>query len=166
MPRAILHAQSAECPGQRIAAIRIDIGGQRFETRAFGQKVAPADAMADRGIAPLQKRHCGIDRGEITVEFPIESLHPRAALFLWQGFDALANRPQSVTREQAQNQRQRQILLCGVKPARAQETRQVSGRRIGRIELRHRRDDGQDAPGIHHCLMPPQAIPAPHFWHC
>ncbi|MCG2947230.1 hypothetical protein KZ309_25465, partial [Escherichia coli] len=52
---------------------------------------------------------------------------------------------QAVGRQQAQDQRQRQVFLRGRDAAGAQEAGQVGGGRVWRIELRHRRDDGQHA---------------------
>ena len=47
MPRPVLHAERAEGPGQRIATLVVDVVVERGEARAFGQKLAAADAMAD-----------------------------------------------------------------------------------------------------------------------
>ena len=148
VPGAILHPECAECPGQRIAAIRIDIGVEWLEAWPFGKKVAAADAMPDRRVAPLQESHGRFDRRQIAIEDPIEGLHPLRALLRRRRRDALAHRQQSVAREQAQHQGQSEILLHRVDAARTQETGQIGRRRIGRVELRHRRDDGEDAHGL------------------
>jgi hypothetical protein len=60
MPRPVLHAERAEGPGQRVAAFVVDEDIERGETRPFGQKIAAADAMADRRVgAPAGRRRPG-----------------------------------------------------------------------------------------------------------
>jgi hypothetical protein len=54
----------------------IDIGVERLEARAFGQEVAPGDAVRNGRIAPLQEGHRGFDRGEVALELALEGLHP------------------------------------------------------------------------------------------
>ena len=60
----VLHAERAKGPGQRITAVVVDVFVERGEARSFGQEIAPADAMADRRVAPLQEGDGRGDGGE------------------------------------------------------------------------------------------------------
>ena len=53
MARAVLLAQRAKGPGQRVGSLRIAIDIKRGKTWPFGQKAAPCNAVAERGVAPL-----------------------------------------------------------------------------------------------------------------
>jgi len=144
----VLRTERAEGPGERAAAVGVLEGIERREARAFGQEGAAADAVRQRGVAALQKRQRRRDGGGVTGVVGLEGLHPRRALGGGQRGDARVHAGQAVARQQFQRQRQRQILLHRVDPARAQEAGQVGGRRIRGVELRHRRDDGQDTNGL------------------
>ena len=53
--RAVVRAQRTEGPGQRIAAIVVDIGVERHEARPLGQEAAAGDAVHQRRVAALQE---------------------------------------------------------------------------------------------------------------
>jgi hypothetical protein len=142
---AVGHAQRAEGPGQRIAALVVDIHVERGEARALGQEGTAGDAVRERRIAPLEEGHGNIDAWPGSPR-SAPGRRPRAACgFAGSAFGDLADRLQARRREQAQHQRQRQVFLHRGYPARTQETGQVGGGRIGRVELRHRRDEREHA---------------------
>ena len=80
MAGPVLHAEGAEGPGQRVAAlviVGVDIDIERLEARPFREEIPPADAVAHAGVTPLQEGHSGGDGGQITVELLREGLDPR-----------------------------------------------------------------------------------------
>ena len=72
-----------------------------------------------------------------------EKIHACTALFnsLLQGL--FTHLKQTFGREQVQHQGQGQIHLMRIHALAAQKTCEVSRGRVGRVELRHRRDDAQ-----------------------
>lgn len=129
----------------------VDIGIEGVETRPLGQKGAAADAVGEGGVTALQEGDGRFDRRQVALEVFQEAGYALAAARCWQCLSVGAHGFEPVTREQPQHQRQRQVFLQRVEAARSQEAGEVSGGRIGRVELRHRRDDGEDAQtGIGH----------------
>ncbi len=129
---------SAESPGQRVAAAIVGIGIEGAEARSFGQVVARADAVTQRGIAPLQEGDGGVDGAEVGVAVVEKVVDRGGALGLGQLQSLHLDSRQPFSGEQAQHERQGQILLHRIDPARAQEARQVRRRGVRRVELRHR----------------------------
>ncbi|MNL13670.1 hypothetical protein D3C87_1345830 [compost metagenome] len=142
---AVLQPQRAEGPTQRVAAVFVHVDVQRAETRAFGQEVAAHDAVGQRGIAPLQECDRWPDGGQVARLHRHERLDGGRVLVKRQRVDPIRHGAQALRRQQAQHQRKRQVFLHRVHVARTQETGQVGGGGVGRIQLRHRRDDGQHA---------------------
>ena len=143
VPRAVVQAERAEGPGERVAAVFGHVDVKRFEARALGQKGAAADAVRGGRVAALQERDRRRDRREVAVELRVEApSRCGVRLRCGQRVDAFAHRAQAGRREQFEHQRQREVFLRRMDVARAQEAGQVGGRRVGRVELRHRRDDG------------------------
>ncbi|MNL18715.1 hypothetical protein D3C87_1398720 [compost metagenome] len=142
---AVMQAQRAECPTQGIAAIFVHVHVQRAEPRALGQEIAAHDTVRQGGIAALKKRDRRPYRGQVAGLHGHEGLDRRRVLCNRQRVDALRHGPQAVHGQQPQHQGKRQVFLERCHPARAQKAGQVGGGRIRRIQLRHRRDDGQHA---------------------
>ena len=140
---AILHPQAAESPGQGVIAIRVDVDIEGVEARSFGQKLPSGDTIGQAGVTPLQESDNRNNAGEIAFECFQEGSKQRRAPR--QRLDAGAHRLQPLRRKQAQHQPQGEIFLHRVQSARTQETGQVRRRWIRGVELRHRRDDRQDA---------------------
>ena len=70
-----------------------------------------------------------------------EKIHTGTAFGFGQCQGFAMNFRHAFRREQIQDQLEGQIFLCGSDAARTQKARQVGRRRVGRVELRHRRDD-------------------------
>ena len=141
---AVGQAQHAEGPGQRVAVfLAADVVVQRGEARALGQQGAGVDAVRQHRVAPLQEADHRADGGAVGVEVPEEVRHLPAGPGLLAG--GVVQAVQALGREQVQHQAQRQVGLGRGHPARAQETGQVGGGRVRRVELRHRRDDAEHA---------------------
>ena len=141
----VVQAQGAKSPAQRVAALLMNIDIERGEARPFGQEAAAHDAVRQRAVAPLQKGNGGANGGQIPVLLRGKALHRRALLFGGHRIDPGGHCAQTFRREQAQHQRQRQVLLRRRNAARAQKPREVGGRGVRCVELRHRGDDGQHA---------------------
>jgi len=144
--RPVLLTQGAKGPGQGVAAfivhvIRIECG----KARAFRQQAASSDAVAQRGIAPLQESDGGRDGAVVALEMVEEKIHAGAARRLGLCPGACLHLQQTVGREQRQHQLERQIVLHRVHPLATQKARQVGGGRVRRVELRHRWDEAQHA---------------------
>jgi len=131
-----------------VAAIIVHIDIDRGEARPFRQEVAGVDAVGQRGVPALQEGDGRRHGGQVTVELRIEGPKGLGAFALGHGLHAGLDGDQALAREQGQHQRQRQVFLHGIDPTRTQEARQVGGRGVRRVELRHRRDDGQHAQGL------------------
>ena len=143
----VVQSQGPESPAQRIAAFLVLIHIERGKARAFGQKVAPHDAVGQRGVSPLQKSNRGRNRGQIALLLCDKGLHGRRVLPGRQAPDALGHGAQAIWREQLQHQGQGQVFLRGGDAARAQKAGQIGRGGVGSVELRHRRNDGQHAGG-------------------
>ena len=148
MACAVLQAHGAEGPAQRVAALALE-GGVRIilidrgESRAFGQEGTGVDAVCQGGVSALQERDRGLDRGTVAGERFKEVGHAGRV------FDAavqgrLTQLVQPRPRQHTQHQLQRQIVLFGLNTPRSQEARDIGGAGVGRVELRHRRDEAQD----------------------
>ena len=149
MARPVLDAEHAEGPGQRVAAVLVGIDVERGEARPLGQELAAGDAVADRRVVPLQEGDGRGDGGEVALEVLGKAVQRRAALALRNGLDALVDGAQAGQRKQFEHQPERDVVLHRHDAARAQEAGQVGGRRVGRVELRHRWDERQDARRVH-----------------
>ena len=150
MARPVLDAEHAEGPGQRVAAVVVDVDVERGEARSLGQEIAAGDAVPDRRVAPLQEGDGRGDGGEVAVELFVEAAQAGRAFFGRDGGHAPTDLAQSVGRKQVKHQRQRDVGLRRRNPARAQEAGQVGGRRVGHVQLRHRRDEREDAGAAGH----------------
>jgi hypothetical protein len=110
---AVGHAQRAEGPGQRIAALLDRHTASSAAKRGpSGRKARPAMRCASDGSRPWRKATANIDAGPVVLEARQEGGHARRAA-AWPGwhFGDLADRLQAGGREQAQHQRQRQVFL-------------------------------------------------------
>ena len=145
MARPVLHTERAKGPGQRVAAFIVDEDIERFETRPLGQKIAAADAMADRRVAALQEGDGRGDGGQITLELLVKTTQGSRTFFGRHDFHPLVHLAQACRRKQFQHQLERDVVLCCFNSPRSQKAGQIGRRRIGRVELRHRRDDGKNA---------------------
>ena len=145
MPCAIVQAERAEGPGQRVAAVIVDVDIERGKARSFRQEAAADDAVRDRRIGALQKRDRRRDRRAIRRELLAKRIDTRRDRSGRQCIDAGLDPVQSSDAEQFQHQRQRQVRLHRGDAVAAQEAGQVGGGRVGRVQLRHRRDDRQHA---------------------
>jgi hypothetical protein len=160
--RAVVQAQGAEGPGHGVAAVGVDVDVQRREARALGQEAAAADAVRQRGVTALQEGDGRLERLQVGVEPFAERCDRRAAALAGQRVDGGLQRLQPGGRQQFQDQRQRQVLLRRRHAARAQEAGEVGGRRIRRVQLRHRRDERQhtgDGGGDGHGAVGRPGIP-------
>ncbi len=110
---AVLQAQGAKGPAQRVAAFLVHIDIERGKARPLGQKVAADNAVRQRRVAPLQEGDGGRNGGQITLMLPQKGLHRRAVLPHRQRLYHLQHLAQALGREQAQHQRQRQVFLHG-----------------------------------------------------
>ncbi len=149
MPCLVLHAQRAKGPGQRVAAavahVHVVVGVQRRKARAFRQQAARGHAVRQRGVAPLQVGDGRADAAAVGAKLVQKGVHAARAPCFGLGQRTAAHGRQPGGREDFQDQRQRQVFLHGADTARAQEAGEVGGGRVGRVELRHRRDEAQDA---------------------
>ena len=141
MAGAILHAEGAECPGQRVAAVRIDIDVERRKTRPLGQEAAASDPMGEAWVVALEKTDGAADSGQVVLATFLKRARQRPSLLLRQCRDGSEELPQSDRRKQPQHQRQGEIVLPGIDVARAEKTREVGRRWVGNVELRHRRHE-------------------------
>jgi len=92
-------------------------------------------------VAALQEGQRRPDGGPVAVEFGVE-LGQRGRAFLGRdGAQLVAQGVEPGRREELQHQPEGQVVLAGVHAAGAQEAGEVGGGRIGRVELRHRRDE-------------------------
>ena len=161
MTRPVLHPQAAKSPGQRITACIIAIRINGGKARAFGQVAAAVDAMGQGRVAALQEGDDRGNGGQVATVMVCEKMDCRAACCRRERFHLGENRYKPVPRQQAQHQRQSQVFLHGLQAARAQESGQIGGGRVGRVELRHWRDDGQhahDRMGFHGCRRSQTAL--------
>ena len=150
MAGAVVQAQRTEGPAQRVATAVVGVLIQSSKPPALGQQAAVGNAVGQGAVTPLQKRNHPPDGGGIGLELSQKVLHLRTALFGRQGQRGSFHLRQALHAQQPQHQRQRQIGLHRIHPARPQKTRDVGGGRVGRVELRHRRDDGQHAAWVTH----------------
>ena len=157
--RFVLHAERAKGPGQRVAAAVVCVCIERGKTWAFSQQAARGDAVGQGRVAALQVGHDGADGAAVGGELVQEGVHAGAALGLRQGVGVVAHSVQPGGREQLEHEGERQVFLHGVKTARAQKAGEVSGGRVGRVELRHRGDEAQHAEVGGHGRLGLGAIP-------
>ena len=143
MARAILQAERAERPGERVAAVVVDIHVERAEARTLGEPVPADDAVRERRVVSLQEADRGADRRVVTLELGEEMRHGRGSSCFGQRLGTGAHLLEPRRREQVEHKRERQVFLHRRDAARPQEAGQVGRRRVRRVELRHRRDDGQ-----------------------
>ncbi|MDT4848613.1 hypothetical protein FQZ97_827070 [compost metagenome] len=149
--RLVLHAQSAERPGQRVAAFfaqrRVHVHLQRGEARAFGQQLARGDAVRQRRVPALQEGDHQADGGAVARELVEEGVHAGRALRFGLRQRVTAHGFEPGRRKQLEHQCQRQVGLHRIDPARAQEAGDVRGGGVGRVDLRHRWDEAQHTQG-------------------
>lgn len=141
--RAVVLAHGTESPGQRVCGLGVAIHIERGEARALWQKTAPGDAVAERGVAPLQKSDDRGDGGSVAVKVRDKALHAGAALADRKFQRGRTDTRQAVRREQGQDQCQCQVFLYGIHVPPPQEPGDVRRGGVGGVELRHRRDHAQ-----------------------
>ena len=78
MPRPVLLTQCTEGPAECVATLVIKCI-KRGKARTFRQKTTPGDAVAQRGVAPLQKRNRRCNALLVTREMVEECIHAGAA---------------------------------------------------------------------------------------
>ena len=114
----------------------------------FLMEAAPGDAVAQGGVAALQKRDDWGNRTFIARKFLQKMLHAGATRLGGQGARQGTHLPQHLGRQNGQHQTQSQVLLDRIHALRAQKAGQVGGRGVRRVELRHRRDDAEHLDGL------------------
>src|SRR5262249_32836361 len=116
-------------------------------------------------IAPLQVGDHRIDGRGVARRLAEEMAYLRRAPRRRLRLRRVAQRGEALAREEPQNEGQGEVLLARVDPAGAQESRQVGRGRVGRVELRHRGDDGEHTRGSvgqHRCtIIAPMLAPKP-----
>ena len=117
MPRPVLHAERPESPGQRVAAVFVDINIQWFEARAFRQKISAGNAKSHRRITSLQEGDGWGHSGQIAVELLAKIVDDKRVLAWRQAIYPLANGFQAVRRKEFEDQFERYVLLHRVDPA-------------------------------------------------
>jgi hypothetical protein len=144
VPGAVGLAQGAKGPTDRVARAIVLISVERRKAGAFGQKAPACDAVAERAVSALQKRDHRVDADGVIVEVVEEEIHRTRALFDRQSQRHITQIGQPLFVQQGQYRGQGQVFLCRIETPCTQKTRQVGRGRVGRVELRHRRDEAQD----------------------
>ena len=145
MPGLVLHAQRAEGPAQRVAAAVVDVVVQCQKARPLGQQTSRRNPVGECGVIPLQEANGRANRTAVDLELVEEGVQAAAAHGFGQGQCTFTQRVQTSRCEQAKHQCQCHVGLGRVNAARAQETGQVRGGGVRRVELGHRRDEAQHA---------------------
>ena len=143
VPGAVGLAQSAKGPTNRVTCAIVFISVERGKARAFGQKAPASDAVAQGAVAALQEGDHRVDADGVIIEVVEEKIHGAGAFFNRQSQRHITQIGQAFFVHQSQHRGQRKVFLHRIKPPRTQKTRQVGRRRVGRIELRHRRDEAE-----------------------
>ena len=148
---AILQPQRTKGPVERVAFVllAVDVVLERCKARAFGQVMPRSDTMSQAGIATLQKSNGRRDCGAVGLEVLGEEARGGRVLFAGQRAHLPVNRLHALHREQLERQGDGEIGLFRFEAARAQEPGEIRRRRIRRVELRHRRNDRQNAHFAH-----------------
>ena len=103
MPCAVLLPQCAKGPAQRVTAVVFE-HIERSKAWAFRQEAATTDAVAQRGVLPLQKSNRGRDAVFVTAEVVEEKIDASTAVFQRQLQGFVAHLAQRIRRQQVQHQ--------------------------------------------------------------
>ena len=101
---AVLQAEGAEGPGQRIATLVVGIVVERRKARPLGQEGARADAVGDGAIAPLEQGNGWVDGGDVAIEFVEEGFQAARALPGGHGFGRRLQVGQALARENGEDE--------------------------------------------------------------
>ena len=123
---AVVHAQRAKGPAQRVAAAIVVVGVNRRETRAFGHQATRGDAVRQGRVAALQKRQHRADAAAVSAERVQKSIQASAALVFVNGQRRLAHTVQPLGREEGEHRGQGDVFLHRIDAPATQKTRQVS----------------------------------------
>src|ERR1700733_3507752 len=127
----------------------VDVVLERCKARPFGQVMPRSDTMSDARITTLQKSNGGRDCSAVGLEMFGEKLRRYRVLIALQRAHLPENSLHALRRQQLERQGDGKICLFRLETARAQEPREIGRGRIWRVELRHRRNDRQNAHFAH-----------------